>query len=126
MGIKCLQDWVCGERLEYKHKTLYVHGQETHRAKIVAVGPGKRIRRPIQVQDPLNGKWFKANVGDETGKVKPTTVKPGEIVEFSNNGFVEQEIDGKKYVFFREASIIGYADLNDTEGLQGHNAPEFI
>jgi co-chaperonin GroES (HSP10) len=120
--IRPLQDWVCGEPVEYRHKFLYVHGQSTHRAKIVAVGPGKRVKAWVTKQDPLNGRWFKIRLGDETGKVIPTTVKPGDVVEFSDKGFDKRWIDGKEYIFFREASIIGYADDSDPEGMQSHNS----
>lgn len=122
MQIKPMEDWIAVKRHEYKHRTLYVHGQTTHRGTVVAVGPGKWIRRWFQVKDPINGKPFRARVGDQTGKREPMDVKPGDVVEFSNAGFDEREINGEKYVFVRQPSIIGFGDTTDPEGLQEHDS----
>lgn len=122
MKIKPLEDWICGDRLEYKHRTLYVHNQETHRALVIAVGPGKRAKRWQEQEDPITGKRFRARVGPETDKIIPMEIKPGDVVEFSNYGWEDRVIDGKTYVFFRQGSVIGHANPDDTEGLQAHNS----
>ena len=120
--IKPLQDWIVLKKAEYKHKTLYVHDQQTHRGTVVAVGPGKRLRAWLEVEDPMKGKRFRARVGAETGKVAPMEIKPGDFIEYSNQGWEEREINGEKYIFTRQGSVIGYANPNDTEGLQSHNS----
>jgi hypothetical protein len=49
--------------------------------------------------------WFED--GDETGKVRPMRVKPGDVVEFSPRGQVEFELMGEPYVMIWEQSIMG-------------------
>lgn len=120
MTIKPTEDWVVLERHEYKHKTLYVHGQETHRGTVVAVGPGKWIRRFVEVEDPLTGKRFKTRQGEHTGRRKPMDVKIGDVVEYSDAGWEERIIDGKPYVFTRQDSIFCFSDSKDGEGFQAH------
>lgn len=120
MKIKPLQDWVCVERVKYEHPFLYVHGAYTHKGIVIAVGPGKRIKKWVEVKDPLTGKPFRARVGAETGYKEPMQVAPGDVIEYSNHGWEEREIDGRKYVFVRQGSIIGFSDLEDKQGLQGH------
>ena len=122
MVIRPLEDWIVLKRAEYKHKTLYVHDQETHRGTGVAVGPGKWARGWLEVEDPIKGKRFKARVGDQTGKRLPMEIKPGDFIEYSNQGWEEREIAGEKYIFTRQGSVIGYANPKDTEGFQGHNS----
>lgn len=122
--IRPTQDWLCLKRLEYKHKKLYVYGQVTHRGICIAAGPGYYEKAWKEVEDPFNGKKFRARVGPETNRFIPTTVKPGETVEYSNAGWEEREIQGEKYIFVRERSVICYADLKDTEGFQEHESPD--
>ena len=121
-NIKPLEDWIAIKRHDYKHPTLFVAGAETHRGTVVAVGPGKWLRRWVEVTDPINGKKFRTRAGDQYGKRAPMDVKPGDVVEYSNAGWSEHIIDGEKYVFTRQGSIIGFGDPEDTQGLQGHNS----
>lgn len=122
MQIKPMEDWIAVKRHEYQHRSLYVHGQITHRGTVVATGPGKWIRRWKEVEDPISGKRFRARVGDQIGIREPMDVKPGDVVEFSNSGWDEREINGEKYVFVRQPSIIGFGDVDDPEGLQEHDS----
>lgn len=123
--IRPTQDWLVLKRHEYKHKTLYVAGQQTHRGTVIATGPGKRIKAWKEVQDPLSGKFFRARVGDETGATAPMDVVPGDVVEYSNYGWEKRIIDNEEYIFVRQGSVICFADPEDTEGLQSHNSPEY-
>lgn len=121
--IRPLEDWICLERIEYKHKSnIYVHGAITHKGVVVAVGPGKWRRNWLEVKDPVKGKSFRARVGSQTGTREPMDVKPGDIIEYSNQGWEERYIDGKQYIFTRQGSVIGFTDRTDSEGLQGHNS----
>lgn len=118
--IKPLHDWVVIKQHDYKHKVLYVHGQSTRRGTVIAVGPGKWMRRFIEVEDPINGKRFKTRVGDEYGIRKPMELKPGDVVEYSDYGWEERIVDNEKVIFTRQDSIFGFPDEEDTEGFQGH------
>lgn len=120
--IRPLRDLVAVKRIEYKHPTLYVHKARTNKGIIVSVGQGWRPKRAVRVKDPLTGKEFSAQVGQEYGKFIPTTVQPGECVEFSVNGQTELEVDGEEFVVIREGSIFGYADPDDTVGCQFHES----
>jgi len=125
MKIRPLSDWVVLKRHEYKHKTLYVHGAKTHRGEVVACGPGKRLKKWVEVQSPTTGRPFKVRAGYETGYLKPMDIKPGDVVEYSDAGWEEHTINGKKYIFTRQDSVICFADPTDTEGLQAHKSPEY-
>lgn len=120
--IRPLQDWIVLKRSEYQHKTLYVHGQQTHRGTVVAAGPGKRLKTWVEVEDPTTGKKFKTRAGDETGHLAPMDIKPDDVIEYSNAGWEEHTIEGEKYIFTRQGSVIGFANTEDTEGFQGHNS----
>ena len=120
MKIRPLSDWVCLKQVEYKHPLFYVHGAKTHKGIVVAVGKGKRLKKWIEVKDPLNGKTFRTRAGNETGYIAPMHIKWGDVVEYSDHGWEERIINGEKYVFTRQDSVIGFSDLEDTEGLQGH------
>ncbi len=122
--IKPLHDWIVLKRHDYAHKTLYVHGQKTHRGTVIAVGPGRRLKKFIEVEDPINGKKFRTRAGNETGYRKPVDITPGDIVEYSDAGWEERVIDGEKYIFTRQDSVIGFSDSTDPEGLQGHASPD--
>jgi co-chaperonin GroES (HSP10) len=122
-----MEDWVALERHEYKHKSLYVHGAKTHRGTVVALGPGKWYRRVRDVKDPLTGKIFRTGAGgDQTGKRIPIVgVEIGDVDEFSDSGWQEHEIEGKKYTFTRIGSIFALSDLSDTETFQFHTSPDY-
>jgi co-chaperonin GroES (HSP10) len=123
MQIRPMSDWVCLKRHDYKHRTLYVHGAKTHRGTVVAVGPGKRLKKWVEVTSPVTGKSFRVRAGDETGYRKPMDLRPGDVVEYSDAGWEERIINNQKYIFTRQDSVICFADLLDTEGLQGHSSP---
>jgi len=123
MKIRPLSDWIVLKRHEYKHKRFYIHGAETHRGTIIACGPGKRLKKWIEVKNPTTGKPFRARAGDETGHIKPMDLKPGDVVEYSDAGWEERILNGEKYIFTRQDSVICYADPKDTEGFQGHSSP---
>lgn len=103
-------------RQEYTHPFLALPPIKTNRGWVLAVGPGKRIRRKVKVQ-VAPGQFHEAAVGAHTGKVRPMTVKPGDFLEFSQYGQTEFEVDGIKFVLSAEDSVLGYGDENDTQGV---------
>jgi co-chaperonin GroES (HSP10) len=117
MTIKPLRDRVLVQRLEYKHPTLAVVGVVIHKGVVVAVGNGRRLRRKTKFEG-MPGRppmWFED--GDETGKVRPMRVKPGDIVEFSPRGQVEFELMGEPYVMIWEQSIYGTTNDSQSEAM---------
>lgn len=112
-----MRDNVVWSRLEYKNPAgLELPTVKTNRGIVLAVGSGRRLRRKVAVPVAA-GQVHYAEVGDETGKVRPITVQPGDCLEFSQYGQTEFEVDGHKLVLSGEQSVIGYADPNDTQGL---------
>jgi hypothetical protein len=103
--ITVLRDRVLVMPLPYVHPILATPGVEIQKGVVVAVGYGRRQRRKVEfkqgVADPApilapDGKtvmkFGKSKLterkiyfedGDETGKIIPMTVKPGDVVEFS-------------------------------------------
>lgn len=129
--IKPREDWVVIKQQQYKHPSLYVHHQQTHRGVVVAVGPGRYIRKYITKPHPFNSLGetvregtFRVRMGDQTGGIFPSEVKVGDTVEYSNYGWEEHEIGGEKYIFTREGSILGVALEDSLEGAQGHSSPD--
>jgi co-chaperonin GroES (HSP10) len=114
--VRPLRDNVAWFRIEYKHPTLDVPGLRTNRGIVIAVGPGRRQRRKVKVPVAA-GQFHEAEIGPETGRVIPTTVKPGDVLEFSPNGQTEFTVDGVTLVMAGEKSVLGYADIGDTQGL---------
>jgi co-chaperonin GroES (HSP10) len=114
--IKPLRDNVAWFRYEYKHPTLEIPELKTNRGVVLAVGPGRRQRRKLRVQT-APGHFEPMEVGVETGRVIPTTVKPGDVLEFSPHGQREYTVDGVTIVISGEKSVLGYADKTDTQGV---------
>ena len=122
---------VCLEPIEAKHPVFFIHGQKSLRGKVVAVGPGKRLKRYVDTPHPANflgdtvrKGTFRAAVGDEYGVTMPTELVPGDVVEYSPYGWDERIIEGKKYVFISEASVLAVTDDSSLEGFQEHTSPE--
>lgn len=99
-------------RQEFKHPVLELPAIKTNRGWVLAIGPGKRLRRRIKVQIAPN-QFHEANIGADTGKVRPMTVQPGDFLEFSRYGQTEFVQDGITFVLSAEDSVMGYAEEND-------------
>lgn len=115
--VRPMRDGVVWSRLEYKNPAgLELPGLKINRGIVLAIGGGRRMRRKMPV--PLShGQVHHAEVGGETGRVRPMTVQPGDCLEFSQYGQIEFEVDGHKLVLSGEQSVIGYADPNDTDAV---------
>lgn len=115
--VRPMRDNVVWSRIEYKNPAgLELPNVRLNRGIVLAVGSGRRIRRMINVPVAA-GQFHKAEIGAETGRVRPMTVQPGDCLEFSQYGQTEFEVDGHKLVLSGEQSVIGYADPKETEGL---------
>ena len=60
-------------------------------------------------EKPIEGKVIAAGSGarDETGKVQPLDVKPGDLVLFGKWSGTEVKIDGQEYLIMKESDIMG-------------------
>lgn len=120
--MKPLRDWVLIKRTAYKHAVLEVVGIDLNKGQIVAVGPGRRVKRKVKwLSDPdnLDAGYFETETGPErvnkdgSPMVRPMSLKVGDYVEFSPRGQVEVEVDGESFVMVRESSI--YWTTNDSQ-----------
>lgn len=105
--IRPLRDFVCVKPIEFKHAFLYVAGIQLRKGHVIAVGPGRRLRRkmpyrrnPDRVDEVT---WFED--GQETGAIRPMRVKVGECVEFGWRQGTEFELDGQKLLMIPEQAI---------------------
>jgi co-chaperonin GroES (HSP10) len=111
MKLRPLRDRVLIRKIEYKHPLLAVVGVVLEKGVVVAVGPGRRIRRKVRFNhsmDQMNTKralYFED--GEETGKVRPMRVKVGDTVEFSTRQQIEIEWEGERLYMIFEQSIYG-------------------
>jgi co-chaperonin GroES (HSP10) len=112
MKIRPLRDWVCVRPFKYEHPTLYVAGMELRKGRIVAVGPGRRVRRKVafknHAENSNNVIYFED--GPETGKIRPMRVKEGEVVEYSFRGTVPFALGREDLLMVPENSIYGLTD----------------
>lgn len=109
MNFRPLRDRVLVKPFEFEHPLLYVDGIKLHKGEVIAVGPGRRMRRkvPFRKMPGVEAGAVWVEDGDETGKVRPMRVKPGDVVEYSFRGTFEFRFEGEKYVMVPEQSIYG-------------------
>src|ERR1700754_5139568 len=92
MKFRPLHDRVVVERITADQKTAGgiiipdTAQEKPQQGKIIAVGPGGR---------------------DESGKLIPIDVKPGDLVLFGKWSGTEVKIDGKDYLIMKESDIMG-------------------
>lgn len=102
-----LRDRVIVKPFEYEHPLLYVAGIKLHKGEVIAVGPGRRMRRKVPFRKHAGydqgAVWVED--GEETGQVRPMRVKVGDVVEYSFRGIFEFRYEGEKYVMVPEQSI---------------------
>lgn len=131
--IKPLRDFVAVKRLEYQHEVLFVAGQKLDKGEVVAVGPGRRMRRRVpfhKFSGKEEGAVFVedgAERVDDNGKplIRPMRVKVGDIVEFGFRGQVDLEVDREKFVIIPEQSIYGKTTRAQNVGLFGKKSAGF-
>jgi co-chaperonin GroES (HSP10) len=112
MKIRPLRDWVCIRPFVFEHPILYVKGIDLRKGRIVAVGPGRRIRRKVAFKnhEENSDKVIYFEDGPETGKIRPMRVKAGDVVEYSFRGTVPFELGREELLMIPEQSIYGLAD----------------
>lgn len=103
-SIRVLRDRVLVKPLPYVHPILATPGIEIQKGVVIAVGYGRRQRRKVAFKQQVDStppvigpdgktvmKFGKSKLsdktlyfedGDETGKIIPMQVKPGDVVEF--------------------------------------------
>lgn len=119
--VKPLRDRVLVQRLEYENPLLAVVGITLQKGIVVAVGPGRKIRRKTRFDlkdggfDSHKSIWFED--GDETGKIRPMRVKVGDVVEFSPRNQIEWDFNGEKLVWIWEQAIYGTTNDSQSEAL---------
>lgn len=126
--IRPLRDRVAIKPIEYKHSVLYVAGIELRKGIVVAVGPGRRIRRRIPWRIPSDaphvvgqsvnpGQTFFVEDGAETGKVNPMSVQVGDIVEYGFRDVFPFTLDGESFLMIKEKNIYGTTDARADSGV---------
>lgn len=107
--IRPLRDWVCIKPIEYKHSFLYIAGIQLRKGYVVAVGPGRRLRRKVAYRrnpervDEVT--WFED--GPEIGQIRPLRVCISDVVEFGWRAGTEFTLDGEKLIMVPEQSCYG-------------------
>lgn len=124
--IRPLRDRVLVRPIEYKHAVLFVAGIELRKGEVVAVGPGRRLRRRIPWMMPSDGapgqsvnpgQTFYVEDGAETGKVSPVPVKVGEVVEHGFRDCFPVEYAGEKLLMIWSKNIYGTTDSRTDAGI---------
>lgn len=104
-----LRDFVCIAPIEYQHSFLYIAGILLRKGTVIAVGPGRRLRRKLPYRrnpervDEVT--WFED--GQETGSIRPLRVKVGDVVEFGWRAGTEFTLAGQKLLMIPEQSCYG-------------------
>jgi co-chaperonin GroES (HSP10) len=127
MTLRPLRDRVVIKPLEFKHSILYVAGIELRKGTVVAVGPGRRLKRripwllPYEVhaegQSVQPAQTFYVEDGPETGKVAPMSVKPGDVVEYGFRDCFPFTFEGEKLLVVWEKNIYGLTDARQDSGI---------
>ena len=129
--IRPLRDRVLVRPIEYEHPTLFVAGIELHKGEVVAVGPGRRLKRKIPWLLPQEvhaegrsiqpSQTFYVEDGPETGAVVPVPVKVGDIVEYGfRDAFAVKHHDythGERLLVIWSKNIYGLAERDAPTGL---------
>ncbi len=116
MKLRPLRDWVVVRPFEYKHPLLFVRGIEMRKGVVIAVGPGRRMRRKVAYKnhEQNSGSPVYFEDGPETGKVRPMRVKPGDFVEYGFRNTVPFKFGRigreEEFIMIPEQSIYGLTD----------------
>lgn len=112
--VRLLSDRVLLKRTPYENKFVKVVGITLNRGVVVAIGPGRRVKRMVRYR--ADGRLKEDLVlpdGPERSpsRVKPMRVRVGDEVEFSPSSpklILEFEgTDGEAYVIVPELSVYG-------------------
>ncbi len=126
LRIKPLRDRVLLRPIEFKHSILFVAGIELRKGEVVAVGPGRRLKRKIPWMMPDDaapgqsvnpGQTFWVEDGPETGKIAPMSVKVGDVVDFGFRDVFPVKHEGEELLMVWQKNIYGLSggDLLEAE-----------
>lgn len=124
--IRPLRDRVLVRPIEYKHSMLFVAGVELRKGEVVAVGPGRRLRRRIPWMMPSDGtpgqsvnpgQTFYVEDGEESGKIAPMSVKVGDVVEYGFRDCFPVEYGGERLLMIWSKNIYGTTSARSDEGI---------
>jgi len=95
--VRVLRDRVLVSPLAYQHPILATVGVDVQKGVVVAVGYGRRQRRKVGFNQKEKGMGAGRTMyfedGEETGKLLPMQVKPGDVVEFSFRNYTIVDFD---------------------------------
>jgi len=97
MGFRPLHDRVLIRRVEQEEKTAGgiiipdTAKEKPMEGEVIAVGPGAK---------------------DESGKIQPLDVKPGDRVLFGKWSGTEVKLDGEELIIMKESDIMGVLDAS--------------
>lgn len=114
-NITVLRDRLLVKILPYVHPVLATPGVEVNKGVVIAVGYGRRQRRLVEFKQALGGgppvlgpdgktpmKFAPSRLnsrtlyfedGDETGRIIPLQVKPGDVIEFGPRNITLVDFD---------------------------------
>ena len=110
--VRLLSDRVLIKRIRYKNPTLEVVGIKLNKGEVMAVGPGRRLKRLVRYrrgEGHISGDIYLPD-GKETGKVRAVRVEVGDFVEYSRSSeklVLDFEWEGEEYIIVPELSIYG-------------------
>ena len=116
MRIKPLRDRVLLRPIKFKHSILFVAGIELRKGEVVAVGPGRRLKRKIPWMMPSDaaegqsvnpGQTFWVEDGPETGKIAPMSVKVGDVVDYGFRDVFPVRYEGEELLMVWQKNIYG-------------------
>jgi co-chaperonin GroES (HSP10) len=119
MKVRPLRDWVCIRPMAYTHEFLYVTGITLRKGEVIAIGPGRRVRRRIGYRnnpDRVDEVTY-FDDGLETGAIRPMRVKVGDFVEFGWRAGREFTVGREKLIMVPEQSCYGLTDGRADQGL---------
>ncbi len=133
--LRPLLDRVLVRPLAYEHPILFVAGIELRKGEVIAVGPGRRVKRRIPWRIPCDsphvpgqsvtpGQTFYVEDGPETGEVRPVSVKPGDFIEFGFRDVFEFPYAGEKLLMIWAKNIYGTTTGDRSEGIMEPKSAE--
>jgi co-chaperonin GroES (HSP10) len=110
--LRPLRDFVIVKPLKYEHPTLYVQGIQLRKGVVLAVGPGRRMRRKVAYKnhEENSGSPVYFEDGAETGKVRPMRVKVGDYIEYGFRDLRPFRFEGEDLLCIPEQAIYGTTD----------------
>jgi co-chaperonin GroES (HSP10) len=114
--VRPLRDSVLLKRIPYKHPILVTVGIKLNKGEVIAIGPGRRVKRLVRYrrgEGKLTGDIYMPDGAERVGKdgkplIRPMRVAIGDVVEFSPYKHQREfTFRGEHYVVLPEQSIYG-------------------